>query len=97
MDAISGYVYSALWFILAIYTFYHAVKNYRFLFLISGFFVFMGGWYLADELLTGIDLFSGVYGYIYKGVAIAVLIVCVVIYLRRRSRQPDAQDNDNAG
>ncbi|MBQ4128183.1 MAG: hypothetical protein IJD68_00250 [Ruminococcus sp.] len=86
MDAYTGYIYAALWLILAIYLLIQAIKNYKFLFVISGFFFFMFCWYLANELLS-IDLFSGVYSLIFKGVAIAVLIVCAVAYLIHKKRQ----------
>ncbi len=83
MDAYSGYVYTAMWLILAIYMFYQAVKNYKFFFVLSGFFLFMSGWYLANELLA-VDLFSGVYSWIFRGVAVVVLIACVIAYICHR-------------
>ncbi len=90
MDAYTGYVYAAMWLIIAIYLFYTAIKNNKFFFVLSGFFLFLSGWYLADELLA-VDLFSGVYSYIYRGVAIVVLIVCAVAYMKYRK----AQRNDD--
>ncbi len=83
MDAYTGYVYAAMWLVIAIYLFYTALKNSKFFFVLSGFFLFLGGWYLADELLA-VDLFAGVYSYIYRGVAIVVLIACAIAYMRYR-------------
>lgn len=82
MDAFTGYVYTAMWFILAVYMFYLAIKNSKFFFVLSAFFLFLSGWYLCDELLTNVDLFSGIYSWIYRGVALIVLIVCIIAYLR---------------
>lgn len=84
MDAYTGYVYTALWLILAVYMFYLAFKENKFFFVLSAFFAFLCGWYLADELLTTVDMFSGVYSLIYRGVALIVLIVCVIAYLKYR-------------
>ena len=75
----TGYVWAVLWFILAAYLFYLAFKESRFFFIVAPFFIFLGGWALADELLDT-DLMAGVWGWIYRGVALIVLIVYGVIY-----------------
>lgn len=76
---ISGYIYATVWLILAAYLFYMAVKESRFFFLLSAFFVFLGVWAFVNEL-TAVDLMAGVYGWIYRGVAVVVLILCIVRY-----------------
>lgn len=76
---ISGYLYAAVWFVLAVYLFSVAVRESRFFFLLSAFFVFLGVWALVDELIEP-DLMAGVYGWIYRGTAIVVLIICIVRY-----------------
>ena len=80
---ISGYIYAAVWFILAAYLFYVAVKESRFFFIVAPFFVFLGVWALANELVET-DLMSGVYGWIYRGTAMIMLIVCAVKYYLTR-------------
>lgn len=82
---IPSYVYVALWYILAAYLFYIAVKESRFFFVLSGFFIFLGTWALVDVFIET-DLMGGVYGWIYRGVAIVVLIVCAVWYYLSRKR-----------
>lgn len=91
MDAYTGYVYAGMWLVLAIYLFYTAIKNSKFFFVLSGFFLFLSGWYLADELLP-VNLFEGVYSYIYRGVAIVVLIACAIAYMRYRK---STKNDDN--
>ena len=82
---IPSYLYVILWYILAAYLFYCAVKENRFFFVLSGFFAFLGTWALVD-MLTETDLMSGVYGWIYRGVAVIALIICVVkYYLSKKS------------
>ncbi len=80
----SGYLYCGLWLIIAIYMTYLGFKENKFLFVIATFFLFMSGWYLADELLTNVDMFSGVYSLIFRGVAVVVLVVCIIAYIRYR-------------
>ena len=72
-------LFVALWFILAGYLFFLAIKENRLYFTGAVFFAFLGGWTLADQL-TAVDLMSGVYGWIYRGVAMLMLAVCGVWY-----------------
>ena len=84
---ISGYIYAVMWLLIAAYLFYLAVKESKFFFILSGFFVFLAGWALANELLPDINLFSGVWGWIYRGVAAVLLLICIAKFLlgRRKS------------
>ncbi len=93
MDAYSGYIYSAVWLIIAIYLFVQAFKETKFLFFLSSFFLFLSGWYFANEILTSVNLFEGVYSWIFRGVAIVVLIVCAVAYLKYRKNRTNT-DNE---
>ena len=79
----SGYMWAVMWFALAAYLFYNAFKGNRFLFIIAPFFLFLGGWSLADELLE-VDLMQGAYSLVYRGVAVAMLIICMVKYYRSK-------------
>ena len=87
MDAFTGYIYSAMWLIIAVYLFFTAIKESKFFFLLSGFFLFLSGWYLADELITTVDLFSGVYSWIFRGVALVVLVISAIAYLKYRKKR----------
>lgn len=81
----TGAIFAAMWFILAAYLFYLAVREDRFFFLIAPFFLFLGGWALAD-LLTETDLMAGAFLWIYRGVAAVMLIICgIKYYFMRRS------------
>ncbi|MBQ9679138.1 MAG: hypothetical protein IJV48_00435 [Ruminococcus sp.] len=82
-----GYVYTVVWFLLAAYLIYSAVKRYRMpiMYILSGFMVFLGVWELINTL-SPIDLKSGVYGWIYRGVAAVILILCLIWYFWLRNR-----------
>lgn len=84
MDAFSGYVYSATYLIIAVYLFFYAFKSHKILFLLSGYFLFMSGWHLTDELLADVNLFDGMYSWIFRGVALVVLIICAIVYVNYR-------------
>jgi hypothetical protein len=60
-----------------------AHKVHNVLYLASLFFAFMFGWTLVDFLLP-IDMLSGLFGWIYKGISLLFLVVFVVIYIRIR-------------
>ena len=60
----TGYVYAVTFLIIAVYLFIQAFKNHKILFMLSGYFLFMSGWYLANELLTTVNLFEGIYSWI---------------------------------
>lgn len=88
----TGYVYAATFLIIAVYLFIQAFKYHKILFLLSSYFLFMSGWYLADELLTNINLFEGMYSWIFRGVALVVLIICAIVYvIYRRNKSDDTQ------
>lgn len=76
---ISPYIYIVLWYLLAAYLFYMALRESRFFFILSGFFIFLGTWALVDVLIDT-DLMAGVYGWIYRITAIVVLILCFLKY-----------------
>lgn len=76
---IPSYIYIVLWYVLALYLIYIAVREDRFFFVPAAFFVFLGTWALVNNLIET-DLMDGVYGWIYRGVAILALILCAVKY-----------------
>ena len=80
---ISGYIYAAVWFILAAYLIYMSIRESRVLLIPACFFVFLGAWALINEL-TEADLMSGIYGWIYRGAALAALIPCVLWYFNAK-------------
>lgn len=86
MTVAQGYIYTAVWFIVAIYMFYLAFRESKFFFLLSAYFVFMGTWYLTNNLLTDIDLFSGIYNWIFRGVSAVVLIICAIVYFNYKRK-----------
>ena len=83
-----GWMYTAVWFLIAAYLIYTAIARYRtaIVWVLAGFMVFLGVWELVNTLID-IDLKSGVYGWIYRGVALVVLVLCLIWYFWQRNRQ----------
>ncbi len=80
-----GYVYAAVWLLIAVYLFYTAIRRERtpILFILGGFMVFLSVWELID-VMSDINMKTGTYGWIYRGVALLALIACFVWFFRSR-------------
>ncbi len=80
-----GYLYAAVWLLIAGYLLYTAIRRNRtpILFILSGFMFFMAVWELVDTISPA-DLKSGVYGWIYRGVALVALVLCLIWFFRSR-------------
>lgn len=75
-----GYVYSALWAVIAVYLFSVAKRVNKILFLGAGLFTFMAVWWLVNELVS-VNLFDGIYGIIFRVVMGIVLALFVIFYI----------------
>lgn len=82
-----GYVYAALWAVIAIYLFAVAIRVNKILFLGAGLFTFMAVWWLVNELIN-VNLFDGMYGIIFRvvmGIVLALFIIFYVISKKKGS------------
>lgn len=95
MEDFSGYIYSAMWFIIAIYLFYQAFRQSKFMFFLSAFFLYMSIWYLIDTLMPDINLFEGIYVIIFRCIAAVVLIVCITVYVRYKREIAKIMNENN--
>ena len=74
-----GYVYSALWFLMAVLLFIRFRKVSRIIYVMCAYFLYAGVWWLCNELID-INLMSGIYGNIFRGVSIGMLILLGLVY-----------------
>lgn len=72
-------VYIILWGVMALYCYAMAHKVSNILYIAGVFFTFMFGWNLVNYIIPT-DLMTGMYGWIYRGIAIAFLTVIVILY-----------------
>ena len=79
-------VYVILWGVLALLTFAVGIKQKAaYAFVISAFFVFMTVWYALDTY-SGMDMFAGALGIVFKVVLVAVLALFVGFYFLSKRR-----------
>ena len=78
-----GYPFACIWLMIATVLFYlyFSKGRDRKCLLLAFYSVFRGAWLIANELLP-VDLMSGVYGWIFRGVSAAVLVVIGIWYYR---------------
>ena len=75
-----GYVYAVLWFVVSALLFVKFRKESRIVYVLSAYFVFTGFWWLANQF-TEADLMTGSYGWILRGVSLAMLVVLGIVYV----------------
>ncbi len=92
-----GYVYSGLWFLIAILLFVRFRGEGKVVYVLSGYFVIMGIWWLINQMVQ-IDLMSGVYGWVFRGISALMLVVLVVTYIYdRKIRISESDETSDAG
>ena len=66
-------------------------------YVLSGYFVIMGIWWLINQMVQ-IDLMSGVYGWVFRGISALMLVVLVVTYIYdRKIRISESDETSDAG
>jgi len=76
-------VYVVLWFVMAVYCFFSAHKVHNILYFAGIFFTFLFGWNLADLLLS-VDMMSGTFAWIFRGIALCFLLGFLGYYIKLR-------------
>ncbi len=89
-----GYVYSALWLIIAVMLFFRFRKENKVVYLLSLYFIFLSVWWFIDEFVAGINLMDGTYVWILRLVSAVMLTICLIIYLFERKRQVNNSANN---
>ncbi len=83
----TSYIFAVLWLVIAAFMVYLGFKESKFFLILSVFFLFLAGWTLIDALNPALHLFSGFYGWIFRGVAAAALILCIIrLILNRKGK-----------
>ena len=92
------FVYAAMWFLAGLLLLGKLRKENRVFVFIGCIFLFMGCWWLADALLKDVDLFSGFYVWIFRGVMAVAVVGTVLAYYRQKQRDKVAsQEAEDAG
>lgn len=83
------YVYSVMWFVMAMMLIFKFSKENKIFYLAGGLFAVFGFWWLFDALYPELKLFQGVYGWIFKCLIAVVLIIIAVFYFRYRKNNTE--------
>ena len=95
MDKITNYIYAVLWFAIAVFLIVQAKKLSKWLYLLSVYFLYLTGWYLANEFTGGI-MFSGVCGWIFRAVSLTALVIFALVYfLGKKSAKNKNDEHDD--
>lgn len=74
-----GYLYSAVWFVVAIMLFVRFRKESVVVYILSGYFAFAGIWWLVDQFAEA-DMLNGIYGWVLRIVSVVMLVSVLAAY-----------------
>ncbi len=90
-----GYVYSALWVLIALMLFFRFRKENKVVYVMAVYFIFLGTWWFIDEFVTGINLMEGAYVWVLRIVSAVMLLIAIpVYYLERKDHAVRKTDED---
>lgn len=88
------YFYAMMWFAVGLILIFSMSKENKIFLFAGGFFLLLGGWWLADALLPEVNLFGGGWGIALRCVTGAALAVLAgAFYKEYRKKGRDAGDN----
>ena len=76
----TGTAFAIVWFLIAAVLFFVAFTEDTFFFFVAPFFVILGLWAFINSRIKT-DLMAGPFLWIYRGLAVILLIICVVKYI----------------
>ncbi len=99
------YFYAIMWFAVGLILIFSISKENKVFLLAGGFFLVLGGWWLADALLPAMKLFEGGWGIALKcitGAALVILTTAFVKEYRKKGREAQEEQEpeekpDNSG
>jgi len=90
------YVYAAMWFAVALILIFRMGRENRVFYGAGAFFLLLGGWWLANAILSE-NLFTGVWGLVLRGVtAIALVLMCLAFYKETKKNKEDDSNRDQS-
>ena len=83
------YVYAVMWFVMAMMLIFKFSKENKIFYLAGALFLVFGFWWLFDALLPNVNLFAGMYGWIFKGIIAVVLVIIAIFYINYRKNNKE--------
>lgn len=76
------YIYAVMMLAAGLILIFSLSKENKVFYVAGGYFLFLGGWWLADGLLPEADLFAGGWGIAFKVITALVLVVLVAVFVK---------------
>ncbi len=92
-----GYAYAGMWFLVGLILIFALGKENKIFYFAGGFFLLLGGWWLADTLLPDQSLFTGAWGWgfrILAGIALVAFLLCFLRERKKSMEDPDKPHED---
>lgn len=89
------YIYAVMMLAAGLILIFSLSKENKVFYVAGGYFLFLGGWWLADGLLPEADLFAGGWGIAFKVITALVLVVLVAVFVkeyRKKGRDPGEKE-----
>lgn len=93
------YIYAVMMLAAGLILIFSLSKENKVFYVAGGYFLFLGGWWLADGLLPEADLFAGGWGIAFKVITALVLVVLVAVFVkeyRKRGGTPGKRSGPRA-
>lgn len=88
-----GFVYAAMFFLVGLILIFRMGKENKIFYFAGGIFLFMGIWWLLNELLEQ-TLFHGMWGWVFRGVMAVALVIFGLTYWKERKKSASGQNGD---
>ena len=85
------YVYAALLIVVSLLLFVKFRKEDKIFYFLSGYFFFAGVWWIFD-IISGMNLFSGMCLMIFRIITALALVVSCIVYVRERRKKKDSEE-----
>lgn len=86
--------YFILWAVIAVYLLVVAKRTGALCYALSAFFAFMAVWYALNSF-SGIAMFEGTLGIVFKCIVGAFLLALVAVYIVGKIRKKNSSDGDD--
>lgn len=75
------YVYAGMWFLVGLILIFRMSKENKVFYFAGGFFILLGGWWLANTIVPNLHMFAGGWGMALRVITgVALLAFCIVFF-----------------
>lgn len=79
---VMNYFYGAMWLAVGLILIFKLNKENKIFYFIGGYFIFLGGWWIANELIPSVNIMEGPWGIALKVISAIVLAIIGVFYYK---------------